>query len=42
MLNIKNIKIKRLFKKLNKKMLGLFKVKKVISFITLKLTFLKA
>ena len=37
MLNVKNIKTKRLFKKLNKKMLGLFKVKKVISFIALKL-----
>ena len=42
MLNVKNIKTKRLFKKLNKKMLNLFKVKKVIFFITLKLTFFKA
>ena len=41
MLNVKNIKTKRLFKKLNKKILGPFKVKKVIFFITLKLILLK-
>ena len=41
MLNVRNIKIKRLSKKLNKKILGTFKVKKVISLTAFKLTLLK-
>ena len=41
MLNVKNIKIKRLFKKSNKKMLNLFKIKKVIFFTAFKLILFK-